>query len=173
MNLVEFLKVRLDEDEEAARAIERRHWDTHDTHVSAGGHCAAVLSRNPDDEWDVQPVAWLPTFQMVGWDVPGPWANAAHIARHDPVRVLAEVDAKRRILDEHPEVTTYSTDFAGTERIEVPEWACGRCADPTDGRSGIDIGNGRWHEEFPCRTLRLLALAYADHPDYQQEWRPA
>jgi hypothetical protein len=26
------------------------------------------------------------------------WA-AAHIIRHDPVRVLAEVDAKRRILD--------------------------------------------------------------------------
>ena len=25
---------------------------------------------------------------------------------------------------------------------------------------------------FPCRTLRALALPYADHPDYCEEWRP-
>jgi hypothetical protein len=24
----------------------------------------------------------------------------------------------------------------------------------------------------PCETLRLLALPYADHPDYREEWRP-
>ncbi len=24
----------------------------------------------------------------------------------------------------------------------------------------------------PCVTLRLLALPYAGHPDYQPEWRP-
>ncbi len=27
-------------------------------------------------------------------------------------------------------------------------------------------------ETFPCRTLRLLASAYADHPDYNEAWRP-
>jgi hypothetical protein len=25
---------------------------------------------------------------------------------------------------------------------------------------------------YPCKTLRLLALPYADHPDYLPEWRP-
>jgi hypothetical protein len=25
---------------------------------------------------------------------------------------------------------------------------------------------------YPCLTLRLLALPYADHADYRQEWRP-
>jgi hypothetical protein len=25
--------------------------------------------------------------------------------------------------------------------------------------------------KWPCVTLRLLALPYADHPDYQPEWR--
>jgi hypothetical protein len=24
----------------------------------------------------------------------------------------------------------------------------------------------------PCPTLRALALPYADHPDYREEWRP-
>ena len=24
----------------------------------------------------------------------------------------------------------------------------------------------------PCKTLRLLALPYADHPDYRQDWKP-
>ena len=24
----------------------------------------------------------------------------------------------------------------------------------------------------PCPTLRALALSYADHPDYLEEWRP-
>lgn len=26
--------------------------------------------------------------------------------------------------------------------------------------------------EMACPTLRLLALPYADHPDYRPEWRP-
>ncbi len=26
--------------------------------------------------------------------------------------------------------------------------------------------------EWPCPTIRALASVYADHPDYQQEWRP-
>jgi hypothetical protein len=25
---------------------------------------------------------------------------------------------------------------------------------------------------WPCQTLRLLALPYADHPDYRPEWKP-
>ena len=33
-----------------------------------------------------------------------------------------------------------------------------------------------WHgltlEHDACRTLRALALPYADRPDYREEWRP-
>lgn len=32
------------------------------------------------------------------------------------------------------------------------------------------LGCGSW--STPCPTLRLLAVPYADHPDYWQEWRP-
>ena len=25
---------------------------------------------------------------------------------------------------------------------------------------------------YPCETIRALALPYADHPDYDEKWRP-
>jgi hypothetical protein len=68
----------------------------------------------------------------------------AHIARHDPARVMREVAAKRAILAEHRQV----------ERD--PQWGvvheCLSC-----------------HVAFPCRTLLLLASAWSDHPDYRDE----
>lgn len=72
--------------------------------------------------------------------------DATHIARWDPARVLAESAAKRRIVAQHP--------YAGL--LSAPE-ACGRCAT---------------NPPAACPTLRLLALPFADHPDYQQEWKP-
>ena len=27
-------------------------------------------------------------------------------------------------------------------------------------------------ELSPCHTLRILGLAYADHPEYREQWRP-
>ena len=70
-----------------------------------------------------------------------------HALRHSPARVLAEVDAKRQILVEH--------------QPWRPRW-CSTCDLPGDQQ-------GRKHG---CTTVRLLALSYADHPDYRDEWRP-
>jgi hypothetical protein len=61
----------------------------------------------------------------------------------DSARVLAEVDAKRRILDD---CAGYYED--GAESAEAV----------TDGMA--------W------RTLVALALPYADRPGYRDEWRP-
>lgn len=144
-DLVSFINARLDEDEHTASAIERKYWDRHDTWVEAGGHCATVLSRNPADQWDIAPVAWLPTFQSVGWDVPGPWASSIHIARHDPARVLREVAAKRRILRGHPHITLGD------------KYLCDRCHPTRPTHT--------W-----CDHLRALAAIWSDHPDFQQEW---
>ena len=63
--------------------------------------------------------------------------------------MLAEVAAKRRIVDLH------------ADDHECP------VADPEldgDAVTGIYTGD--------CPTLRLLFLPYADHPDYQPEWAP-
>ena len=66
----------------------------------------------------------------------------------DPARVLAEVDAKRRII----------------------EWHTGQRDDKTPWGKPVVICYCGY--DLPCSTLRLLALPYADHPDYQDEWRP-
>ncbi|WP_075737515.1 DUF6221 family protein [Streptomyces acidiscabies] len=84
--------------------------------------------------------------------------TAEHIAEHDPARVLREVDAKRRIVAEHPA-------GAGWDGRDVDGLVCRTCAeDSSDG--------GRSGDPFPCTTLRLLALPYADRPGYREEWRP-
>ncbi|WP_225794772.1 DUF6221 family protein [Streptomyces aculeolatus] len=57
---------------------------------------------------------------------------------------LADIDAKRRIADLHQ---------ADDEKAEAP--ICTTCLYAP-----------------PCETLRALALPYADHPDYREEWRP-
>jgi hypothetical protein len=73
---------------------------------------------------------------------------AVHIARHDPARALREVEAKRRILEIH-------YDYRGV----CP--TCFSLRNPPIQR-----------EPYPCDTARMLALPYADHPDYRAEWRP-
>lgn len=72
-------------------------------------------------------------------------AQREHIARHDPGRVLAEVEAKRRILDEY-------------------EQATGQYATHSQVSAGEEIGL-----RF---ALKALALPYAEHPDYDEAWRP-
>jgi hypothetical protein len=65
-----------------------------------------------------------------------------------PERVLAECEAKRRIVEEHPDYGGYGE-------------SCARCAE-----SSIDLA------PWPCPTLRALASVWSDHPDYREEWRP-
>jgi hypothetical protein len=80
-------------------------------------------------------------------------ADANFIATHNPARALREIEAKRRILECH------ESWAAGNGAI-----ICGRC-----GREHVD---GRPGGHFPCQTLRLLALPYADRPGFREEWRP-
>lgn len=67
---------------------------------------------------------------------------AEHIARHDPARVLAECQAKRAV------VAVCWTPDPHTQ----PEAANGKCTE--------------------CAVLYSLAQTYADHPDYDEAWRP-
>lgn len=96
----------------------------------------ALAAKDPDNAW------W--------WDAPESPAEA-HIARWHPDRVLAEVDAKRQVLELHADM----------------DWA----ADPDGGFSSFAHCTG-CGEVAPCTTARLLALPYADRPGYLPEWRP-
>jgi hypothetical protein len=72
-----------------------------------------------------------------------------HIARFDPHRIQQDLEAKRRIIKEHHDDGYGNCLGCG---MNANEEMC----------NGID----------DCPTLCALALPYADHPDYREEWRP-
>jgi hypothetical protein len=115
MTLTDFLLARIAEDEEVARRV-GESWFRYFGQVyvieGAGEGHPAWQAHRGDDRCQVRTEA-----------------DGDHIARHDPARVLAECEAKRRI----------ATGDDG--RIQV---------------SGYLLG--------------VLALPYADHPDYREEW---
>lgn len=74
-------------------------------------------------------------------------------------RVLAECEAKRRIVAEHAPFERPYYDRAASE-FRTGTAGCGRCI--SDDRDVVD---------WPCATMRALAAVYADHPDYREEWR--
>lgn len=73
---------------------------------------------------------------------------AGHIARHDPARVLAECEAKRRIVEEYAERDADVDLMLGPDVTRQRQW------------SGLHM------------AVNLLAAVYADHPDYRDEWKP-
>lgn len=137
--LVEFLRARLDEVERLAGvAIE-----------TYGGADQWRLRRDTDPdygtEWrlDVGDRSILAGYPSDEDEYPFRRSELAHIAEHDPARVLADVEAKRRIVEECKHIidTHFSDDFTADTLAE------------------------------DC--LKLLALPYAEHPDYDPSWRPA
>jgi hypothetical protein len=85
----------------------------------------------------------------------------------DPAHVLAEVAAKRAIVAEH--AITYRhigwLEEGEEEGTELP--VCGRCVSKHSHYASRAVV-----PEGPCRTVKFLALPYADHPDYDVSWRP-
>lgn len=127
-DLITFLRARLDEDEEIAQAASPGPW-----HVD----------EDADEVLAVDDIVVAEGFALSGRQLR---ATTQHIARHDPARVLAEVDAKRRVVDL----------MAST--LELAE-----------GDSEVDHYGALSDAE---ETLELLALPCADHLDYRDEWRP-
>ncbi|MFG2913343.1 DUF6221 family protein [Kitasatospora sp. NPDC048298] len=141
-DLVAFLRARLDEDEQTARA--------------AVGTIGKALG------W-----AEIHTAEMR--------REQAHVDRHTPERVLAEVDTKRQIMN--------ASNAACAAGCSTEHTFSGSCSLRWMGPVHKDA-TGRWlHDDTGARftpppvitawTLRLLALPYAGHPDYQPEWTPS
>ncbi|WP_147981855.1 DUF6221 family protein [Streptomyces sp. MS191] len=135
MGLVEFLNVRLDEDERDARA-NRGIFPSPGVdgdgcvwlHIRPGGNAVIARYAHPVEGYDDM-------AKLRNWaDTNSGWTQA---------RVLAEVDAKRRVL---AHVTAELNDSGGD--------------------------NPWWYADKLLPVLRLLALPYAEHPDYDEAWRP-
>lgn len=99
-----------------------------------------------------------------------------HIARWHPARVLAEIAAKRAILDHESgkfEVQA-DVDFS-TDGDMVEVTRVGRGTVPP-GR--MDVSQEEFRRRFcepapPSQIVRILAQPYAGRPGYQDQWRPA
>jgi hypothetical protein len=121
-DLIAFLRARLDEDEAAARAAGAGTWniddgmccvvDPEEGQIAAGEHHGSIRTRHVE-----------------------------HMARWDPARVLAEVAAKRAVLELH------------------------------DDPSGLHVCEDQLADASECRTLRAVAQPYASHPDFDPTWR--
>jgi hypothetical protein len=79
-DLIAFLRQQLDEDERVAREAGAGSWSRDDTYPDSGGIISDTGTIVYDEGSPSQP-------------------QAEHIARWDPARALAEIQAKRRILD--------------------------------------------------------------------------
>jgi hypothetical protein len=122
-DLVAFIKARLAEDEAVADSGE--HWQR--LHVLPGGTRMIAPEGSMTAVGSLEPV------------------SALHVVRHDPARVLREVEAKRRIVEAYNEAN--------------------------EGKyAGLTYEQGRL--DSLELALRLLALPYADHPSYDESWRP-
>lgn len=131
MNIVEFLKARLAEDEAVARAIDDKQLDSGwSTSYNQFG-----LANTPPG-WYITPHIGL-AYEEEG---------ARHIARFNPERVLREIAAKRRIVEDYR--------ISRSADLEQP-----------DSRGTLHAGA----EAFFSACISL-ASAYSDHPDHTPSW---
>lgn len=144
-DLIAFLRARLDED---AAVIEKPEtWTAFDENEPTG-------TRRVDVDHSIERVVACTR----AW-------RGAHIARHDPARVLREIDAKRRVIDTYAVVSGRSKDLsARRDRLKD------RGHDLL--MSEMDLETAIHQRDVLASVLRLLALPYDQHPDYREEWKP-
>ncbi len=140
----------MDADERAARLAGEDQWSYVDGEFGPQVKLSAGAIWGREDVNDVNVQVWQCKDEQDGCPDQSREmaAEGKHMARHDPARVLADVAAKRAILDAHEELTI------------------GCCNTCTEGMHSSE------HQSWPCATVRLLALPYADQPGYREEWRP-
>jgi hypothetical protein len=152
-DLVAFVRVCLDEDERVARAAKPGPW----SHLS------------PYDEDDGDGDAEGGVYDSHGNIFVYPEGSvtrfdARHIARHDPARVLAEVAAKRAILELHDGEHQCRELVTGVYPHDWPSAAPWGSAGEAWRHASSE------HFEGPCPTLRLLAQPYAGREGWREEW---
>ncbi|MBM4549356.1 hypothetical protein GS445_06580 [Rhodococcus hoagii] len=131
-DIVEFLRARLDEDEQTATAAV----------AATFGGCPTWTSKDDGTGRQTHGYAMADHTAICGHDGDDVLLPVAdHIARHDPARVLREVEAKRRVIN---------------------GWS-----DPFGNLNAEQADAARVEK---ARVLHSLAAVYSDHPEYQQEW---
>ena len=147
VELAAFLLARIAEDESMARAAADQwhsRWATADRQTAYGWR-NGKLGAEPKMPMVVADNEHGSLMLMSLWE--NDQATVRHVARHDPDRVLAECAAKRELI-------------AWVQRYEVVAGAYPDLPRVDGARNAARM------------ALRYVALSYADHPDYREEWRP-
>lgn len=131
--LIEFLRARLDEDEDTAKRA-----------AFGWGSAWRADCDDEDCDWVVHADGKTDMLATEDGDV------ARHVAGHDPARVLADIAARRAVVDIAAEA------FAARQ----------------DRMTGSEIWENAGERGVMTATLRHLATVYAEHPDYDEAWRP-
>lgn len=151
LSIVEFLRERLDEDEEAAKAVSAPYR----LYVYDDGQV-----REPEIEHRADSEHYGTYRRDADGDDVLPNRHSGYALLYDPARVLREVEAKRAILVDHsnPHAFAAAEDPSVSLGAQISRQALGEWCEH--------------HEAFTCTTLRDLAAVYQDHPDWREEWRP-
>jgi hypothetical protein len=135
VDIVDFLRARLDEDEAAAKLMAEYYpppWD-----LSDRGWMARVVADAPS----YRDVIVLEQFD--GEPEGGYLGDLiAHVGRHDPARVLREVEGKRRIFADCLETGSHRCDYG-------------------------DL----FSSEQICQGRGYLLESYVGHPDFKDWWK--
>lgn len=129
MDIIEFLKARYAEEEAAAKAAGSASWTDY-----VPGMVLVDPKARAENKHAFGRQGYIASAERDG--------IRAHIALHDPARVLREIAAKHAILLQYTDAVT---DWE--EEREAP-----------DGVGALEA------------VVRRMAGVYADHPDYQQKW---
>jgi len=137
MNLTEFLEARIGEVEAPAKAEVKLVAKVYD---GSGFTIAYQWSRLTEQ-------------------VSGGWGSSFAPGAPTPQQVLAECEAKRRIVALHQ----HFPQWLGKTISGDTEFGCDIC-------SRVDDDPGWTHTGGWCETLRAVALPYKDHPGFDQTW---
>lgn len=149
--LVTWLLAQLDEDERVAtQALKgpiEEPWRPIASAVTGSEYDAVGQRgyghREPDEDG-------LGTYVIADFGALG-GSRTSYLLRYQPRRLLAEIEAKRRILDNSRWATKEAQEIGGDPRV----------AALYEGRRLAFDSVVRW-----------LAVPYADRPGYDEEWRP-
>lgn len=143
--MLEWLNAQLDADEALARAAELEApspWRTDGGTVSHGGPVKDY--EKGDQLWDSEGCSDY-------WQRLCMTENVVElVAQHDPATVVADIAAKRAILDQH----RFYLDGGAREQL------CQTCG----GEGVMNVVS------WPCNTVRLLASAYAHRDGFDPAW---
>jgi hypothetical protein len=180
IDLVEFLRAALDEDERVARAAIRPEridgWANPPLPADSGRWMVQGQTGEIDDPEDWYAIEDEKSREIVVYNESRPDPQqATHIARHDPARVLAEVAAKRAILELFPATGAVFDEAGNFEGFQGRDCHEHRTA---GSHRAWCFDCSEWcYPDVPCvrchgvhDVLRLLAQPYAGRPGWREEW---